>query len=168
MGLWEKSRIPSSDTISIRCPKISLLNWYVTLLLYLIKGRNYLVNTCKILTVFQVEYEFKDWNHTIRYPLNPYFANATSRDDDVNVVIGKQQDSIRDTIYKLLTTYQPYNQVSNRANGGSIGNFESVHDGVHNVFGLGHMGITEVSAFDPVFWFHHWYVTLLGENKNSF
>ncbi|EUC44489.1 hypothetical protein COCMIDRAFT_98124 [Bipolaris oryzae ATCC 44560] len=108
-------------------------------------------------TVFaeMVEYEFKDWNHTIRYPLNPYFANATSRDDDVNVVIGKQQDSIRDTVYKLLTTYQPYNQVSNRANGGSIGNFESVHDGVHNVFGLGHMGITEVSAFDPIFWFHH-------------
>ncbi|KAJ6283161.1 common central domain of tyrosinase-domain-containing protein [Bipolaris maydis] len=102
-----------------------------------------------------VEYEFKDWNHTIRYPLNPYFANATSRDDDVNVVIGKQQDSIRNTVYKLLTTYQPYNQVSNRANGGSIGNFESVHDGVHNVFGLGHMGIIEVSAFDPVFWFHH-------------
>jgi hypothetical protein len=51
--------------------------------------------------------------------------------------------------------YQPFNQVSNKANGGTIGNFETLHDGLHNVFGLGHMGIVEVSAFDPVFWFHH-------------
>jgi tyrosinase len=58
-------------------------------------------------------------------------------------------------VYKLLTTYQPFNQVSNKANGGTIGNFETLHDGVHNVFGLGHMGIIEVSAFDPIFWLHH-------------
>jgi tyrosinase len=68
----------------------------------------------------------------------------------------KGQPNVQDAIYKLLTTYQPYNQVSNKANGGKIGNFESIHDSVHNVFGLGHMGIIEVSAFDPVFWFHHW------------
>lgn len=58
-------------------------------------------------------------------------------------------------LYKLLTTYQPFNQVSNKANGGTIGNFETLHDGLHNVFGLGHMGIVEASAFDPVFWLHH-------------
>lgn len=58
-------------------------------------------------------------------------------------------------LYKLLTIYQPFNEWSNKANGGKIGNLETLHDGIHNSFGLGHMGIVEVSAFDPVFWFHH-------------
>jgi tyrosinase len=101
------------------------------------------------------DFEFDEWNHTIRYPLDPHAANATSRNDEVNVRLGKQQPNLRDMLYKLLTTYQPFNQVSNKANGGSIGNFETLHDGVHNVFGLGHMGIIEVSAFDPIFWLHH-------------
>ena len=61
-------------------------------------------------------------------------------------------------LYKLLTTYQPFSQVSNKANGGKFGNFETLHDGLQTVFGLGHMGIVEVSAFDPIFWFHHWQV----------
>lgn len=59
-------------------------------------------------------------------------------------------------LYKLLTIYQPFNEWSNKANGGKIGNLETLHDGIHNSFGLGNMGIVEVSAFDPVFWFHHW------------
>jgi tyrosinase len=101
------------------------------------------------------EFEFKNWNHTIRYPLDPHAANATSRNSDVNARVGKQQPNLRDMLYKLLTTYQPFSQVSNKANGGKIGNFETLHDGLHNVFGLGHMGIVEVSAFDPIFWFHH-------------
>ncbi|RAR16566.1 di-copper centre-containing protein [Stemphylium lycopersici] len=101
------------------------------------------------------EFEFKDWNRTLRYPLHPYAANATSRNEEVNVRVGKQQPNLRDMLYKLLTTYQPFSKVSNKANGGTIGNFETLHDGLHNAFGLGHMGIVEVSAFDPVFWFHH-------------
>jgi tyrosinase len=104
----------------------------------------------------QSEFEFKEWNHTMRYPLDPFAANATSRNDAVNVRLGKQQPNLRDMLYKLLTTYQPFGQVSNKANNGTIGNFETLHDGLHNAFGLGHMGIIEVSAFDPVFWFHHW------------
>jgi tyrosinase len=82
--------------------------------------------------------------------------NATSRDDDVNAIIVKQQPNLRDMLYKLLTTYQSFNQVSNKASGGTIGNFETLHDGIHSVFGLGHMGIIEVAAFDPIFWLHHW------------
>jgi tyrosinase len=85
----------------------------------------------------------------------------------VNARIGKQQPNLRDMLYKLLTTYQPFNQVSNKANGGTIGNFETLHDGLHNVFGLGHMGIVEVSAFDPIFWLHHWYATLIGTHCNT-
>lgn len=61
-------------------------------------------------------------------------------------------------LYKLLTIPQPFNEWSNKASGGIIGNVETLHDGIHNAFGLGHMGIPEVAAFDPVFWFHHWYV----------
>ncbi|EDU40857.1 tyrosinase [Pyrenophora tritici-repentis Pt-1C-BFP] len=101
------------------------------------------------------EFRFKDWGHTIRYPLHPYAVNATSRDVEVNVRVGKQQPSLRDMLYKLLTIYQPFSQVSNKASGGTIGNVETLHDGLHNVFGLGHMGVVEVSAFDAVFWFHH-------------
>jgi tyrosinase len=105
--------------------------------------------------MMQSQFEFKDWNHTIRYPLDGFAANATSRNDEVNARIVKQQPNLRDMLYKLLTTYQPFNEVSNKANGGKIGNFETLHDGLHSTFGLGHMGIIEVSAFDPIFWFHH-------------
>ncbi|KAH6633327.1 common central domain of tyrosinase-domain-containing protein [Boeremia exigua] len=101
------------------------------------------------------EFQFKNWNHTMRFPLDSFALNATSRNDAANDRIGRQQPNNRDMLYKLLTMYQPFNQVSNKANGGIIGNFETLHDGLHNAFGLGHMGIVEVSAFDPVFWFHH-------------
>ncbi|KAJ8115420.1 hypothetical protein OPT61_g2936 [Boeremia exigua] len=101
------------------------------------------------------EFQFKNWNHTIRFPVDGFALNATSRDDAANDRISKQQPNLRDMLYKLLTIYQPFNQVSNKASGGVIGNFETLHDGLHNAFGLGHMGIVETSAFDPVFWFHH-------------
>jgi tyrosinase len=107
------------------------------------------------LIVPQSEFQFKNWDHTIRFPIDGFALNATSRNEAANERIGKQQPNNRDMLYKLLTMYQPYNQVSNKANGGTIGNFETLHDGLHTVFGLGHMGIVEVSAFDPVFWFHH-------------
>lgn len=108
-----------------------------------------------VLTAPQSEFQFKNWNHTIRFPVDGFASNATSRNDAANDRIGKQQPNNRDMLYKLLTIYQPFNQVSNKANGGTIGNFETLHDGLHNSFGLGHMGIVEVSAFDPIFWFHH-------------
>lgn len=107
------------------------------------------------MTTRQSEFQFKNWNHTIRLPVDGFALNATSRNDAANTRISKQQPNNRDMLYKLLTMYQPFNQVSNKANGGTIGNFETLHDGLHNAFGLGHMGIIEVSAFDPVFWFHH-------------
>ncbi|KAF2690320.1 Di-copper centre-containing protein [Lentithecium fluviatile CBS 122367] len=101
------------------------------------------------------EFQFKNWNTTIRLPEDGFAENATSRNDEANARITNQQANNRDTLYKLLTAYQPYNQWSTKANGGTIGNMETLHDGFHNVFGLGNMGIPEVSAFDPVFWFHH-------------
>ncbi|PVI01667.1 Di-copper centre-containing protein [Periconia macrospinosa] len=101
------------------------------------------------------EFQFKNWNTTIRSPLDGYSANATSRNDESNSRITTAQPNNRDTLYKLLTVHQPWNQWSTKANGGTIGSVETLHDGVHNTFGLGNMGIVEMSAFDPVFWFHH-------------
>ncbi|KAF2866880.1 common central domain of tyrosinase-domain-containing protein [Massariosphaeria phaeospora] len=101
------------------------------------------------------EFQFKNWETTIRYPLDGYAVHATSRNDELNERIGAQQTNNRDFLYKILTMYQPFNEWSTKANGGKIGNMETLHDGVHNTFGLGHIGIVEVSAFDPVFWFHH-------------
>ncbi|KAF1952565.1 Di-copper centre-containing protein [Byssothecium circinans] len=101
------------------------------------------------------EFQFKNWNTSIRAPLDGYAENATSRNDEANSRVGSQQPNNRDTLYKLLTIHQPWNQWSTKANGGNIGSVETIHDGVHNSFGLGHMGIVEVSSFDPVFWFHH-------------
>ena len=88
-----------------------------------------------------------NWNTTIRFPLDGYSPNATSRNDELNVRFAAQQINNRDILYKLLTVYQPFNQWSNKANGGKIGNIETLHDGIHNSFGLGHIGIVEVSAF---------------------
>ncbi|KAF1998318.1 Di-copper centre-containing protein [Amniculicola lignicola CBS 123094] len=101
------------------------------------------------------ELQFKNWKTTIRFPEDYTNPNATSRNDEVNVRFGTTQPNNKGTLYKLLTIYQPFNEWSNRANGGKIGNLETLHDDIHNTFGMGHMGIPEVSAFDPVFWFHH-------------
>ncbi|KAJ4295617.1 hypothetical protein N0V90_007630 [Kalmusia sp. IMI 367209] len=101
------------------------------------------------------EYEFKYWNTTIRLPEDGTSIEATSRNDVANERATTAQPNNRDTLYKLLTTYQPFNQWSTTADGGNIGNVESLHNSFHNMFGLGNMGIVEASAFDPVFWLHH-------------
>lgn len=59
-----------------------------------------------------------------------------------------------------MTTYQTFNQWSSAAGGSDIGSVEVLHNSFHNMFGMGNMGIVEASAYDPVFWFHHWYVRL--------
>lgn len=43
------------------------------------------------------------------------------------------------------------------------GNLEgTIHGNYHNLIGgTGYMSNPEVAAFDPVFWFHHWYVSNL-------
>ncbi|KAF2179278.1 Di-copper centre-containing protein [Zopfia rhizophila CBS 207.26] len=99
--------------------------------------------------------QFGNWKTTIRWPFDPQDPNATSRNDAVNGRIGAQQPNNRDMLYKLLTVYQPFNQWSNKGNGGKIGNLETLHDGIHFSFGSGHMGLPETAAFDPAFWVHH-------------
>ncbi|KAF2734243.1 Di-copper centre-containing protein [Polyplosphaeria fusca] len=103
----------------------------------------------------EVDFHFDEWKSTVRLPVDPNSITTTSNNDEVNMRVTSQQVNNRDMVYKLLTIYQPFNEWSNKANGGKIGNLETLHDGIHNSFGIGHMGIIEVSAFDPVFWFHH-------------
>lgn len=38
----------------------------------------------------------------------------------------------------------------------SFGGIEGIHDGIHGEVG-GTMGFIQTSAFDPIFWLHHWY-----------
>jgi tyrosinase len=104
-------------------------------------------------------YPFYSWDTTIRSPPQGYVNNATSDNDLANQIFSKQQTNNRDMLYKLLTVYQPFNEWSNKANGGKLGSIETLHDGIHNSFG-GNMGIVMASAFDPVFYFHHMYVAL--------
>jgi tyrosinase len=44
---------------------------------------------------------------------------------------------------------------------------EVLHNSFHNMFGMGNMGIVEASAYDPVFWFHHWYVMIQAATRLS-
>jgi tyrosinase len=91
----------------------------------------------------------------MRYPANGYAFNATSRNNEANNRIAAQQVNNRDMLYKLFTVYEPFDQWSKKANWGKIGNIETLYDDVHSSSGLDNMGIVEVSASDPVFWFHH-------------
>ncbi|KAL1594588.1 hypothetical protein SLS60_010349 [Paraconiothyrium brasiliense] len=112
------------------------------------------------------EYEFKDWNTTIRLPENGTSPDATSRNDVANERATTAQPDNRDTLYKLLTTYQTFNEWSSAAGGSELGSVEVLHNSFHNMFGMGNMGIVEASAYDPVFWFHHWYVPIFSAKMN--
>ncbi|KAF1977325.1 Di-copper centre-containing protein [Bimuria novae-zelandiae CBS 107.79] len=101
------------------------------------------------------EFEFMYWNTTIRLPDNGTSITAMSRNDLANKRATIAQPDNRDSLYKLLTTYQTFNQWSSAAGGSEIGSVEVLHNGMHNMFGMGNMGIVEASAYDPVFWFHH-------------
>jgi tyrosinase len=91
------------------------------------------------------------WKTTIKDPVDGFASNATSRNDEVNKRITVQQISNSDMVYKLLTVFQPFNEWSTKSGRDRIGNVETLHDGIHNSFGLGHMGLIETSAMDPAF-----------------
>jgi hypothetical protein len=65
-----------------------------------------------------------------------------------------------------MTKYPNFNQFGNSAwiptaGAGSYDSLESVHDQIHGTVGgtnYGDMSVIAVSAFDPSFWFHHWWV----------
>jgi tyrosinase len=63
-------------------------------------------------------------------------------------------------VYDMLAIQREYSKISNDQHPGD--SLEAVHNLVHNILGGGgHMTNLAYSAFDPVFWLHHAYVTIL-------
>src|SRR5262245_38036315 len=66
-------------------------------------------------------------------------------------------DSQRKTLYKILSQYSTFDQFSSSSScaPGGVGSLESIHGPIHTKNYPGHMSPTAVTAFDPMFWFHH-------------
>lgn len=100
------------------------------------------------------------WPITLRRPV----ANPTrSNNNEMNARFNTQRISLRDRVYSLFASKQPWGSVSTSAIGVStdlrnVDSFESIHDAVHNTAGGetgGHMYFLDLSSFDPMFWLHH-------------
>ena len=81
-------------------------------------------------------------------------------DDLYSSLAGRRQN-----VYRLLFAEVSLNSFSTNAvvvSNSKLRNWsslETIHDGIHGLVGQGgHMGVVATSAFDPIFWLHHWYV----------
>ena len=90
------------------------------------------------------------------------------------ILNGGQTRNLRERLFGLITSVQDYQPFSNNEFGGTgpgeYSSLESIHDNIHVAVGgsgnpVGHMTRIEYSAFDPVFWLHHTYVTIPGGPK---
>jgi len=105
------------------------------------------------------------WNNnpfTLRRPV----ANPTrSNNNEMNGRFDSMRVSLRDRVFALFSSKQPWGYASTSAigvrtdlSGSGVDSFESIHDAIHNTAGGesgGHMYYLDVSAFDPLFWLHH-------------
>ena len=87
-------------------------------------------------------------------------SSAQSRNEVVASRLDNSRDSLRQRLYNLLTTYDDFRAFGSNAwtqsNNQDADSLEGVHDTVHGlVGGGGHMNLPFVSAFDPIFFFHH-------------
>ncbi|KAF2755505.1 Di-copper centre-containing protein [Pseudovirgaria hyperparasitica] len=99
---------------------------------------------------------YNKWDHTVRNPADVNNVQSPSNNGEAESKLQQGHANRRSSLYNILTQHQTFNQFSNHGTGNSpIGNLETIHDGVHQVFGEGHMQYLTVSAFDPVFWLHH-------------
>lgn len=87
---------------------------------------------------------------------------------------GSVTESLRDAYFRLFTIENFEDFASTRpSSSGVYHNCESLHNGMHGWCGgpahghaqdagrnaqQGHMSVVAVAAFDPLFWFHHWYL----------
>jgi len=55
-------------------------------------------------------------------------------------------------------TYAVFSNTNQRDENQANGSLEGLHNNYHGILGGngGHMGRVATSAFDPVFWLHHW------------
>ena len=110
---------------------------------------------------------FATWPNSVRWPVRSTDPNsAVSQNDQVEAAMEQQTRNLRELVFYLISSYARYGAFSNnqwnRGNPGTYGSVEGVHDTVHGVTGGGgHMSIVAYSAFDPLFWLHHWCVSSL-------
>ncbi len=100
---------------------------------------------------------------TVRYP----DSSGGSRDAMVARVLTNENDSLRRNVSLVLLSYHDFDAFSNNQwrgadqSHGSFGSLEDMHNEIHDkTGGAGHMAALEVAAFDPLFWLHHWCVSL--------
>jgi tyrosinase len=105
------------------------------------------------------------WNSfptTLRRPV----SNPTrSNNNEVNARFNSMRISLRDRVFALFSSKQPWGAASTTQigvrtdlSGGGVDSFESIHDAIHNTAGGetgGHMYYLDISSFDPIFWLHH-------------
>lgn len=93
------------------------------------------------------------WPRTFRDPSSRE-ADAESQYDAMSLELGKNQPSLRRSVFKIFLQHD-YSKISNDRT--SSDTIEAVHDMIHNMFGRGgHMSYLAYAAFDPIFWLHHW------------
>lgn len=103
------------------------------------------------------------------------WKSVTSRHPATNkpaIAMTRQLNMMRESLITLYNTflvdekYQFYSDIATNAFGGGPkgpnnrgkGSMESLHGTYHSLIGgTGQMGDPKFAAFDPVFWFHHWY-----------
>ncbi len=71
---------------------------------------------------------------------------------------------LRSSTYQLIAQQSNYGAFSNTGytdeRGRLYNSLENMHNAIHGLVGNGgHMGNIPLSAFDPLFWLHHAYVT---------
>ncbi|UNI25054.1 Tyrosinase [Purpureocillium takamizusanense] len=104
----------------------------------------------------------KQWNETKRGPeLAVSITSPPSNNSKVNDALLSKLPEIQQRLYVLFSSYHDYNAFSNKAWAPSQGlsmmdSIESIHDMIHIYGGSkGHMTYVPLSAFDPLFFFHH-------------
>ncbi|KAF2182933.1 Di-copper centre-containing protein [Zopfia rhizophila CBS 207.26] len=92
-----------------------------------------------------------NFDHTIR--ASESINNNAELDKRIRGIL----DSQRKTLYKILSQYSTFDQFSSSSScaPGGVGSLESLHGPIHTKNYPGHMSPTAVTAFDPMFWFHH-------------
>jgi tyrosinase len=108
--------------------------------------------------------QFLQWPQTLRRP-NSTDADAVTQVDQLLSTLNNQQSSWSQRIYNLFVLDNKYNfmdfsnEIFNpKSDSFQVDSIESVHNSIHTEIGgpnIGHMGVIDVAAFDPIFWMHH-------------
>ena len=107
------------------------------------------------------EQRWKAFPATMRNPTTAD-ANAKSNNSKSAIDLENNRSSMQARIYNLLSMQNEYLNMSTKLIPGD--SMESIHGTIHDtVGGDGPMTWLFYSAFDPIFWLHHWQVFMDGK-----